>query len=305
MPLDAQLAPLLALIEAGTPMHQMSAEEARASFRKLTVDFRDPATLAAVASVEDTKVAGAVGTLSARVFRPEVEGPVPTVVLFHGGGFVIGDLDTHAGMARAIAAGTGSVVVAVDYRLSPEATFPAAADDAIAATRDVQGRLAEFGGADVLGVAGDSAGGNLSAVVTQHVPGLAAQLLIYPATDVIGDYPSREENKAGYFLDEPTMAWFIGSYLGDHADAFDPKLSPMRGDLNGLPPAVVVTAEFDPLRDEGIAYAAALADAGVDVHQTTYDGLIHGFFDMGPWSAACQSAVDETIARFAKLLVGG
>ncbi|GAA4826086.1 alpha/beta hydrolase [Nocardioides caeni] len=302
MPVHPELAPLLALIEAGTPLHALSPVDARSSFRKLTVDFRSPDTLASVASIEDTTVAGADGPLPARIFRPAVEGPVPTVVLLHGGGFVIGDLDTHAGMARALCAGAGAVVVAVDYRLAPEATFPAAADDAIAAVRDVQSRLAELGGSEVLGVAGDSAGGNLSAVATQHVPGIAAQLLIYPATDVAGDFPSREENKAGYFLDEPTMAWFIGSYLGAHLDLDDPKLSPLRGDLTDLPPAVVVTAELDPLRDEGIAYADALVAAGVPVHQTTYPGLIHGFFDMGPWSPACQAAVDETIARFGELL---
>lgn len=302
MPLDDQLAPLLALIEGGTPMHELSADDARTAFRRLSVDFRDPATLAPVASVEDSTVVGAAGPLAARVYRPDVAGPVPTVVLLHGGGFVIGDLDTHAAMARSIAAGASAVVVAVDYRLAPEAKFPAAADDAIAAVLDVQARLGEFGGSDVLAVAGDSAGGNLSAVVTQHVPGLAAQLLIYPATDVLGDYASRVENATGYFLDQATMEWFIGSYVDESTDLLAPKLSPMRGELAGLPPAVVVTAEFDPLRDEGIAYADALAAAGVTVDHTTYPGLIHGFFDMGPWSTACQQAIDETVARFGKLL---
>lgn len=302
MPLDPQLAPLLALIENGTPMHALSPAEARASFRTLTVDLRPPGTLAEVASVEDVEVAGADGPLAARVFRPHTAGPLPTVVLLHGGGFVIGDLDTHAGMARAIAAGADAVVVSVDYRLGPEARFPAAAHDAIAAVRDVQGRLAEFGGSDVLAVAGDSAGGNLSAVAAQNVPGLAAQLLIYPATDVAGEFASREENATGYFLDMPTMAWFIGNYADESADVLDPLLSPLRGDLAGQPPAIVVTAEFDPLRDEGIAYADALEAAGVEVQHHTYPGLIHGFFDMGPWSQACQAAVDDTIARFKPLL---
>ncbi|WP_278255857.1 alpha/beta hydrolase fold domain-containing protein [Nocardioides convexus] len=139
------------------------------------MDFRPPGTLAEVASVQDATVAGAEGPLPARVYRPAGDGPFPTVVLLHGGGFVIGDLDTHAAMARSIAAGAQAVVVAVDYRLAPEAKFPAAAEDAIAAVRDVQSRLAEYGGNDVLAVAGDSAGGNLSAVAAQHVPGIAAQ----------------------------------------------------------------------------------------------------------------------------------
>lgn len=302
MPLDPQLAPLLQLIESGTPLHEMTPAEARVAFRTMTVDMRPPESVPQVGSVVDGVVAGAAGPLDARVYRPEGDGPVPTVVLLHGGGFVIGDLDTHDAMARAICAGTGSVVVAVDYRLAPEAPFPAAADDAIAAVADVKARLAEYGGNGVLGVAGDSAGGNLSAVAAQHVPGLAAQLLIYPATDVLGEYASREDNKAGYFLEEPTLQYFIGHYAGQGADVTDVKASPLHGTLAGLPPAVVVTAEFDPLRDEGVAYADALAAAGVQVEQTTYAGLIHGFFDMGPFSAASQAAVDETIVKFGALL---
>lgn len=302
MSVDAELVPLLQLIEAGTPLHSLSPAEARDSFRKLTVDFRPPGTLAEVASVEDATVAGAEGPLPARVYRPVGDGPFPTVVLLHGGGFVIGDLDTHAAMARSIAAGAQAVVVAVDYRLAPEAKFPAAAEDAIAAVRDVQSRLSEYGGSEVLAVAGDSAGGNLSAVAAQHVPDIAAQLLVYPATDVLGEYASREENATGYFLDQPTLIWFIGHYADTASDLADPKISPLHGELAGQPPAVVVTAEYDPLRDEGIAYADALAAAGVPVHQTTYPGLIHGFFDMGPWSPACQRAIDETIARFGELL---
>ncbi|MDN5744353.1 MAG: alpha/beta hydrolase [Nocardioidaceae bacterium] len=297
-----ELQPLLDLMAAGTPLNELSVPEARESFRTLTVQMRDPATLAKVAHLSDETVAGATGPLPARVYRPEAEGAVPTVVLLHGGGFVSGDLDTHDAMARSLCAGAGAVVVSVDYRLAPEARFPAAAEDAIAAVRDVQARLSEYGGGPILGVAGDSAGGNLSAVVAQRVPGLAAQLLIYPATDVLGDYSSRTENATGYFLEQPLLEWFIGHYVDAETDFTDPLVSPLHGELAGLPPAIVVTAEFDPLRDEGIAYAEALAAAGVQVEQTTYPGLIHGFFDMGPWSAACQAAVEETIARFGALL---
>lgn len=302
MPVDPQLAPLLSLIEAGTPLNQLSPTEARASYRKLTVDFRPPGTMAEVASVEDTKVAGAEGPLAARTYRPEADGPVPTVVLFHGGGFVIGDLDTHEAMARSICRDAKSVVVAVDYRLAPEAKSPAAAEDAIAAVRDIQARLGEYGGSEVLAVAGDSAGGNLAAVAAQHVPGIAAQLLIYPTTTVLGDFPSREENALGYFLDAPTLLWFLAQFHDPDVDLDDPRLSPLHGNLEGQPPAVVVTAEFDPLRDEGVAYAEALVAAGTQVHQHTYPGLIHGFFDMGPWSSTCQQAIDESIALFASLL---
>ncbi|MEQ6899655.1 alpha/beta hydrolase [Nocardioides sp. YIM 152588] len=301
MPLDPDLAPLLQLVAAGTPVHQLSPVEGRASFRTMAVDLRPAGSAPDVASVEDATVAGADGPLAARVYRPEGDGPFPTVVMFHGGGFVLGDLDTHDAMARAICAGAEAVVVNVDYRLAPEAPFPAAAEDAIAATRDVLQRVADFGGAPVVAVAGDSAGGNLSAVTTQHVPGLAAQLLVYPTTDVPGEYPSRVENATGYFLEQDTMEWFRDNYFVD-ADRYDPKASPLRGAVDAVPPAVVVTAELDPLRDEGIAYAEAMAAAGVPVEHTTYPGLIHGFFDMGPWSAACQKAIDETVAAFGALL---
>jgi len=303
MPLDPDLAKLIDLVEAGTPMSQQTPDEARASFRTLAVGFRKPEHVVPVGSVEDTTVPGAEGELPARVYRPEGRGPFPTVALFHGGGFVIGDLETHDNLARAICRGAQAVVVSVDYRLAPEHPFPSAVEDCVAATRSLQQRLGELGGDDRLAVAGDSAGGNLSAVVTQQVPGLAAQFLIYPTTDGDGAHPSRDENATGYFLDLPTMIWFSQNYApgGDYSD---PRLSPLRAEsLAGLPPAVVVTAEFDPLRDEGEAYAAALADAGVPVTTRRFDGLIHGFMDMGAFSPAAQAAIDESIGLFAKLLI--
>ncbi|MFC7503760.1 alpha/beta hydrolase [Nocardioides sp. CPCC 206347] len=302
MPVDRQLVPLLSLIAAGTPVHAQSAVDARAAYRKLTVDFRPPGTMAEVASVTDDKVAGGDGPLAARVYRPETEGPVPTVVLFHGGGFVFGDLDTHEAMARSICHGTQSVVVAVDYRLAPEARFPSAPRDAIASVLDIQSRLGEYGGSEVLAVAGDSAGGNLSAVAAQHVPGIAAQFLVYPTTAIVGDFPSREENATGYFLESGTLLWFLTHFSAEGMDFEDPLAAPLRGDLADQPPAVVVTAGFDPLRDEGIAYAEALAAAGGQVHHQAYPDLIHGFFDMGTWSTHCQQAIDESIALFATLL---
>ena len=281
-------------------MSQQTPEEARASFRALAVGFRKPEDVVPVGSVEDTTVAGADGDRPARVYRPTGEGPFPTVALFHGGGFVIGDLDTHDNMARTLCRDVGAVVVSVDYRLAPEHPFPAGVEDCLAATRWLLERLDEYGGDGRLAVAGDSAGGNLAAVVSQHVPGLAAQFLVYPTTDGPGDYPSRDENGTGYFLDVPTMLWFSEHYASGN-DYTDPRLSPLRGSLEGLPPAVVVTAEFDPLRDEGEAYAAALAAAGVEVVSRRYDGMIHGFIDMGPFSAGARSAVADAVGLFAKL----
>ena len=303
MPVDPDLAGLLALVEAGTPMTEQTPTEARTSFRTLTVDFRKPEDLVAVGAVEDGVVPGAAGNLAARVYRPEGDGPFATVAFFHGGGFVIGDLDTHDQLARIICSRTSSVVVSVDYGLAPEHPFPDGVDDCVAATRWIQAHLAQYGADERLAVAGDSAGGNLSAVVTQQVPGLTAQLLIYPATDGDnGDYPSREENGNGYFLDLPTMQWFMAHYAPKDSD--DPRFAPLQGSLEGLPPAVVVTAELDPLRDEGEAYAAALEKTGVPVVTRRFDGMIHGFMDMGSFSPAAKAATEEAVDLFAELLRG-
>lgn len=302
MPVDPQLENLLALIASAPSMADETPDQARQGFRALTIGFRKSENIPQVGSVEDGEVAGAEGPLRARFYRPTSTGPHPTVALFHGGGWVIGDLDTHDALARSLCRDADVVVVSVDYRLAPESPFPAAALDAIAATQDIQSRLEEFGGTDVLAVAGDSAGGNLSAIATQNVPGLAAQFLIYPSTDVPGDYASRDENAEGYFLDTATSVWFLKHYAGGLSDWTDPMLSPLRGKLSDLPPAVVVTAEFDPLRDEGIAYGDALRAAGVEVDAVTYPGMIHGFIDMGPWSAGAQAATDDAIRRFGELL---
>lgn len=307
--LDPELAGLLALMAASgaKPMHESTPEEARASFRALTVDLRDPAALPAVESVETIRVPGGDGELEARVYRPH-DGAVPTVVFFHGGGWVIGDLDTHDLTARTIAVECDAVVVSVDYRLAPEHPFPAAVDDAIAATRWAAAHRTTLGGSDVLAVAGDSAGGNLSAVAAQVMRDegveLHGQLLIYPGVDILAELPSRSENAEGYFLDMPTMEWFAGQYVGDQPDLDlrDPRLSPLFGNLEGVAPAVVVVAQFDPLRDEGTAYAEALAGAEVPVLVEEFDGMIHGFVDMGRHSMAAQAAVETTCAMFRQVL---
>ena len=310
MPVDPQIATLLDFLAAAEakPMSEGTPAEARQGFRTLTVDLRDPASVPDVASVEDRTVPGGEGEIGARLYRPAADGPLPTVVLIHGGGFVIGDLDTHDLTARTIADQCDAVVLSIDYRLAPEHPFPAAVDDALAACRWAAGHLDELGGDDRLAVAGDSAGGNLAAVVAQTfrdegLP-LVGQLLIYPATDMGGSYPSHTENAEGYFLDAATMAWFLEQYAGPTADLSDPRLSPLRGKLAGVAPAVVVTAEFDPLRDDGLAYAAALSEAGVPVEVRTFPGMIHGFVDMGRHSTGAQAALDDTYALFRTVLHG-
>lgn len=312
MPLDPHLAGLLELIAAAgqPPMSQQTPEAARAGFRVMTVDLRDPASVPEVASVEDVEVPGGDGPRPARVYRPGADGARPTIVMFHGGGFVIGDLDTHDVMARTLAVGCDAVVVSVDYRLAPEHPWPAGVEDALAATRWAASALDALGGDARLAVAGDSAGGNLAAITAQALRddgvALAGQLLIYPVTDPGGQHPSHAENGTGYFLDLDTMIWFDHQYVGHLADLdrTDPLLAPYHGDLAGLAPTVLVVAEFDPLRDDGLAYARALEEAGVPVEVRTYPGMIHGFADMGRHSPGAQAAVDDTVALFRTVLHG-
>lgn len=312
--LDPQLASMLEFIAAAgyPPMWQGTPESARRGFRAMCVDLRDASILPEMLDVRETTVPGAEGDLAARVYRPK-QGPLPTLVFFHGGGFVIGDLDTHDLTCRSIARECDAVVVSVDYRLAPEHPFPAAAHDAIAAARWIADHEGDFGGDGRVAVGGDSAGGNLSAVVAQTFRDdgrpLAGQLLIYPSTHAGGDFPSYVENAEGYFLDVPSMLWFFQHYVGGEIDAADPRLTdpllnPALGDLSGLAPAVVAVAQFDPLRDDGVAYAEKLREAGGDVHLLSFPGLIHGFVDMGRYSQAAGAALEETYATFRGVLHG-
>jgi acetyl esterase len=276
----------------------------------MTVELRRPEHVIPVKETEDTVIPTADGDVPARIYRPDHDLPVPTVLFVHGGGFVIGDIDTHDNQSRAICAGADAVVVSIDYRLAPEAPWPAAVRDAHEAVRWVAGNIDELGGdAERIAIAGDSAGGNICAVLAQLCrdsgPRLAAQLLVYPAVDMDADapYASRVENASGYFLTADDMDWFRTHYIGGATDVADPRMSPIKAaDLSGLAPAVVVTAEFDPLRDEGEAYAEALRAAGVEVDSRRYDGLVHGFFDMGPLSVAARAATEDTVRRFRALL---
>jgi acetyl esterase len=315
MPLDPPIAAVLEMLaNSGAPMSMVDGtpEQAREGFRAMTVGMRDPATLAPVRSVEDGTIAGPAGDIPIRTYRPEIDGPVPTIVFFHGGGFVIGDLDTHDDHARLLCHDIEAVVVSVDYRLAPEHPFPAGFEDCLAATRWAADHIAELGGdADRLAVAGDSAGGNLSAAVALAAthdggPTLAAQLLIYPGVDFRPDetlHPSRIENGEGLFLTLEDMIWFQSHYLQDEAHVTHPRASVLLApDLTGLPPAVVGTGEYDPLRDEGEAYAKALEAAGVKVVLRRYDGLVHGFFGMGTWSPASAAATKDLCEEFRTLL---
>ena len=310
-PVIAQIIPLLPLRDPTT----MTPQSARDALRALAAS-RAAVPPPPVDSVGDIKVKGAQGPLNARVYRVG-QGKAPTVVFYHGGGWVAGDLETHDRQGRLLAIETGAVVVSVDYRRSPETRFPGAFEDAFAALRDVSERIGEFGGdASRLGVAGDSAGGNLAATsaIACRDAGidLAAQLLVYPVTDVLGNYahakenarfPSRAENADGYFLSRAVMEWFCGHYLASEADGADWRVSPLRArDHAGLAPAIVCTAWFDPLRDEGAAYAAALESADVPTKYYTGEGLIHGFFGLGEASEVARAEAQRARADFKALL---
>jgi len=250
-----------------------------------------------------------------RIYTPldAADAVLAGVVFFHGGGFVIGDLDTHDDLCRLLANGSGCRVVSVEYRLAPEHPFPAAVEDCWAATQYIAGQADEFGiDATRLAVAGDSAGGNLAAVVTQLAkredgPAIGFQLLIYPVTQLGSDIETRSmrENASGYFFEKQGMDWFTRAYCPDAAHRSDPRLSPLLcTDLSGLPPAYVVTAGFDPLRDEGKAYADKLDAAGVSVTHVHYPGMIHGFFAMrglipkaAEAVAAAAAAMREALAK--------
>jgi len=312
MPLDPQIKAILDLLaQSGTPsLASGTPEQARAAFRFTTVDMRDPSTLAPVGSVENTQIDGPGGEIPIRIYRPQtMTATTPTIVFFHGGGFVIGDLDTHDDAGRLLCHDIEAVVVSVDYRLAPEHRFPAGFDDCLAATHWVAANVATLGGdATRIAVAGDSAGGNLAAAVAIAArvagPRLAAQLLIYPAVDFHpdSDHPSRIENAEGFFLTQADMEWFREKYLTD-AEMLDPRASVLHvEDLSGLPPAVVGVAEFDPLRDEGEAYAKKLADAGVQTVLHRFAGLVHGFYGMGVLSPAAADAVRTLNGDFKKIL---
>ena len=313
-PVIAQIIPLLPLRDPRT----MTPQSARDALRALAAS-RAAVPPPPVERVQDIRIKGAAGLLNARLYR-NGPGKSPTVVFFHGGGWVAGDLETHDRQARWLAIETGAVVVSVDYRRPPETRFPGAFEDAFAAMRDVSARIDEFGGdATRLGVAGDSAGGNLaatSALACRDVGiNLAAQLLVYPVTDTFGNYadavenarfPSRAENAEGYFLSRAVMEWFCGHYLAGKSEGADWRASPLRAENHaGLAPAIVCTAWFDPLRDEGAAYAAVLEKAGVPVKHHAGESLIHGYFGLGEASAVAKAEAQRARAEFKVLLDRG
>ncbi len=306
MPLDPQVVPILEEAERGLPLPDLSPQEARDQMRANAAPV-DPECSAA--EVRDIEIPGGRGPIPTRLYYPGRDGPLPLVAFFHGGGWVIGDLETHDAICHALACRSGCIVASVDYRLAPEHPYPAAAEDSYDATRWLAENAASLGAnAHRLAVCGDSAGGNLAAVVPLMArerggPAIAFQVLIYPVTDCDFERASYRDNAEGYMLTRDAMIWFWDHYLSDADARRAPHASPLHAaELGKLPDALVITAEYDPLRDECEAYARKLEEAGVPVTLTRYDGMIHGFFRMTAKLDQAKRALEEVAGALGKVL---
>ncbi len=281
--LDYQVAVLLKLFAATS--HPRSFSETTPAELREWFDTRHRGRLVSLHRVEERIIPAPQGEIPIRIYMPGASGVRPVIVYYHGGGWVVGNIDTHDNITRYLAKASGDIVVSVDYRLAPEHPFPAALEDAYTALRWVSRNAGSFGGDPArLSVAGDSAGGNLAAAVCLkardlHGPRIRCQALLYPATNLFSlDTESHHHFAEGFFLTREAMEWFISLYVPNREERANPYVSPLLArNLANLPPAIVITAQFDPLRDEGEAYAEKLRQAGVPVKQIRYDGMIHGF----------------------------
>ena len=306
MPLDPQTRAFIAQMEAMNlpPVTEVTPEQARIN-AKLRPCYPGPD----VAQVKDMEIPVSLGAVPVRVYTPFAAGPYPVLIWIHGGGWVTGGLDMADGTARHLCSGAGCLVVSVGYALSPEAKFPTALRQCYEALRYVKENAATFNADGArIAVGGDSAGGNLAAAVClmargEGGPSIDFQLLIYPVTEPDFETESYVQNATGFMLTREAMQWYWDHYLTGPEDATNPYAAPLRAsDLGGLPPALVITAEYDPLRDEGEEYARRLQDAGVPTALTRYNGMIHGFF--GRWGAIDRSldAIRESCDALKKAL---
>jgi len=303
MPLDPQARTLLDQMAASgaPPLETLPVAEAREQARGIA---QMSGLCEPMARIENHRVPVAGGEIAARVYVPTAgQWPLPVLVYLHGGGWVLWDLDAYDAIASGLARRIPAVVVSIDYRLAPEHKFPTAVEDAYAATRWVAANASALGGdSSRIAMGGDSAGGNLTAAAALMArdrggPALVHQMLIYPATDAAADTPSLRENGDGYLLTAATMGWFWGHYLRGPGDRTNPYASPLRAaDHRGLPPAFILTAEYDPLRDEGEAYGVRLRAAGVPATVRRFDGMIHGFLSLALVLPQAAIALDECAA---------
>jgi acetyl esterase len=299
--LDPQARALIERIAAvgAPPLHSLTPLEARRAYRESRAALASAPV--PVEEVRELSIPGPALVLRARLYRPDsAQNVVPGMVYFHGGGFIYGDMDTHDAVCRGIAQCARCAVVSVDYRLAPEHQFPAAVEDAFAATSWAAANAAALGIDPArLAIAGDSAGGNLAAVVAlmareRGAPALATQVLVYPTTDFAAETESIARFAEGYLLTRESIRWVKRTYLRDERDALDWRASPLRApDFSRLPAAYIITAGFDPLRDEGRAYAERLTGGGVAVTHECFEGQVHGFLLMGGALAAAGHAIQR------------
>ena len=303
MPLDPQMQAMRDQRERDNvpPLYAMSLADARAAdLASITASGGEPEPVYEIANLT---IPGPGGELPLRLYRPASQRPLPALVYFFGGGWVLGTIDTADGVSRSLANSSGALVIVVGYRLAPEHPFPAAIDDCYATVRWVAEHAAEIGADPArLAVGGDSAGGNLAAGVAlrSRTDGLAlvGQLLVYPNTDQLADDRSMRAADDPFLFNRHSVAWYRQHYLTNPGDAASPLASPLRAEsLAGLPPALVITAEYDPLRDQGEAYARRLADEGVEVELSRYPGMAHGFFTMAGAVDASRAAIAQAASR--------
>jgi acetyl esterase len=313
MPLDPLVKGFLDQMAAlpGPKLFELPPDQGRIMFRAM-MELIGPKDVP-IGKVENITMPGPGGDIALRVYTPVAAGaePVPALVYFHGGGFVIGDLETHDGLCRQFANEGGFRVIAVDYRLAPEHKFPAALDDALAAVTWIEANASKLGvDANCIAVGGDSAGGWLVAELTQlararGAPKIAFQLLMFPVTQIGNETASMREFALGYFLDKPTLDWFFGHYIPVGTDKIDARVSPLNAaDFKGLPPAYVMLGGFDPLHDEGLAYARKLRDAGVRVDIADFADLVHCFTYMQAVLPQAHGAVSDA-AKAVRIGLGG
>ena len=302
MPLDPEMRKLLDDLASVTgELDEQTPAEARALADEGMVALSGPGDPSVTAT--DRRVPGPGGEIPVRVYTPPGAGVRPVVVYLHGGGFVIGSIRSHDGLCRDLTAATGAVLVSVEYRLAPEHRFPAAVEDSFAALGWVHAHAAELGGDPArLAVAGDSAGGTLAGVTAmlaaeQGGPALRCQLLVYPGIGVTDDQAAVRDNGEGYLLTARDIVWFMEHYLGPMGDRHDPRFDPIYAtDLSRVAPAHIITCEYDPLRDGGLAYAARLRADGVSVTERCYEGLIHGAFGVAAVSSASRQMIEDASA---------